>query len=250
MHLLVSVTSAAEARDALDGGADIVDVKNPSEGALGAPVPQTIERVRSVVPPHVPLSVAIGDMPSLPGTAALAAVGAARLGATYVKVGLWGTSGEHDAIALLRAIRDGLRDDVGVAVIAAAYADAERLPQLPLSPAHLPDVAAAAGVSGCLIDTAIKDGRGLFDWLAPARLRELVDLAHARGLTFAVAGGLRATDLATVAASGADIVGVRSAACRRGVRAEALEASRVRDLRDRLRRSPASPRSVGLPGPR
>ena len=37
MKLLVSVVSAEEARLALAGGADIIDVKDPSEGALGAP---------------------------------------------------------------------------------------------------------------------------------------------------------------------------------------------------------------------
>ena len=36
MRLLVSVVDAAEARLALAGGVDVVDVKNPAEGSLGA----------------------------------------------------------------------------------------------------------------------------------------------------------------------------------------------------------------------
>ncbi len=95
MRLLVSVVDAAEARLAVAGGADIVDVKNPAEGSLGAPEPGTLTRVRDAVPADVPLSVAIGDLPSLPGTAALAALGAARCGAAYVKVGLMGTPAPH-----------------------------------------------------------------------------------------------------------------------------------------------------------
>src|SRR5204863_1296953 len=90
MKLLVSVTDAAEARLAVAGGVDIVDVKNPAEGSLGAPAPGVIEQVRREVPAELPVSVALGDLPALPGTAALAAVGAARAGAAYVKVGLWG----------------------------------------------------------------------------------------------------------------------------------------------------------------
>ena len=39
MRLLVSVVDAAEARLAVAGGVDIVDVKNPAEGSLGAPAP-------------------------------------------------------------------------------------------------------------------------------------------------------------------------------------------------------------------
>ena len=39
VRLLVSVIDAAEARLAVAGGVDIVDVKNPAEGSLGAPAP-------------------------------------------------------------------------------------------------------------------------------------------------------------------------------------------------------------------
>ena len=107
MKLLVSVVDAAEARAAAAAGADIVDVKNPAEGSLGAPSPAVIAAVRAAVPAELPVSAAIGDMPNLPGTAALAALGAARSGATFVKVGLWGVSTEDEAVALLRAVRDG-----------------------------------------------------------------------------------------------------------------------------------------------
>ena len=132
MRLLVSVTDADEARVAAEAGVDIVDVKNPAEGSLGAPGPGVIRRVREVVPPERPVSAAIGDLPNLPGTAALAALGAARSGAAYVKVGLWGTSATDEAVAVLRAVRDAV--DGGAAVIAAAYADAERVPGRPLPP--------------------------------------------------------------------------------------------------------------------
>lgn len=37
MRLLISVTDAAEAHAALQGGADIIDVKNPAEGRWAPP---------------------------------------------------------------------------------------------------------------------------------------------------------------------------------------------------------------------
>ena len=92
MRLLVSVVDAGEAREAAAAGADIVDVKNPAEGSLGAPSPAVIAAIRAAVPAALPVSAAIGDMPNLPGTAALAALGAAHSGAAFVKVGLWGAS--------------------------------------------------------------------------------------------------------------------------------------------------------------
>ena len=230
MKLLVSVVDAGEAREAAAAGADIVDVKNPAEGSLGAPSPAVIVGVRAAVPAQLPVSAAIGDMPNLPGTAALAALGAARSGATFVKVGLCGVSTEDDAVDLLRAVRDGVANVPGTVVVAAAYADARRVAHAPLSPELLPSVARTAGVGACLLDTAVKDGRGLLEWLPPDALASLVADAHAAGLQVALAGALRAEDLPVVRDTGADIAGVRSAACREGRRSGRLDAARVRAL--------------------
>ena len=227
MRLLVSVVDAGEARVAAAAGADIVDVKNPAEGSLGAPSPAVIADVRAAVPAELPVSAAIGDMPDLPGTAARAARGAASSGAAFVKVGLWGVSTADGAVALLRAVRDAVP---GAVVVAAGYADARRVAHAPLAPELLPGVARAAGVGVCLLDTAVKDGRGLLAWLSPRALAALVGEAHAAGLEVALAGALRAEDLPVVRATGADIAGVRSAACGDGRRSGPLDAARVRAL--------------------
>jgi (5-formylfuran-3-yl)methyl phosphate synthase len=239
VRLLVSVVDAAEARLAAAAGADIVDVKNPAEGSLGAPAPAVIEAVRAAVPARLPVSAAIGDMPDLPGTAALAAHGAARSGATFVKVGLWGVSTEAQAVALLRAVREGAGD---AEVVAAAYADARRVAQAPLAPELLVRVAHAAGVGLCLVDTAVKDGRGLLDWLSPEALTSLVAEAHAAGLQLALAGALRAEELPAIRVTGADIAGVRSAACGDGRRSGPLDPSRVRGLREACAATPRASR--------
>lgn len=229
MRLLVSVVDADEARLAVDAGVDIVDVKNPAEGALGAPAPGVLKRVREVVPLERPLSAALGDLPGLPGTAALAALGAASSGAEYVKVGLLGAPGVDDAAAVLRAARDAV--DGSATVVAAAYADAERVAGEPLPPREVVEAARRAGVGGCLLDTAVKDGRGLFEWLTPEALEALVGDAHAAGLVFALAGSLRLEDLSRVRATGADIAGVRGAACRDGLRTAPLDPGRIARLR-------------------
>jgi uncharacterized protein (UPF0264 family) len=231
VKLLVSVVDVGEARAAAAAGADIIDVKNPAEGSLGAPPPAVIEGVRTAVPATLPVSAAIGDMPNLPGTAALAALGAASSGAAFVKVGLWGVANEAEAVALLRAVREAIARVPGTEVVAGAYADARRVAPAPLAPELLPRVARAAAVKVCLLDTAIKDGRGLLDWLSPDELTAFVDDAHTGGLEVALAGALRAEDLPVVRATGANVAGVRSAACGDGRRSGPLEAARVRALR-------------------
>ena len=229
MKLLVSVVDAGEAREAAAAGADIVDVKNPAEGSLGAPTPAVIAAVREAVAAEVPVSAAIGDMPNLPGTAALAALGAARSGATYVKVGLCGVSTEDDAVALLRAVRDGARrrerwwwpPPTRTRCAWRTRRSRRRCCRVWRS---------AAGVEACLLDTAVKDGRGLLEWFSPDALTALVAEAHAAGLEMALAGALRAEDLLVIRATGADIAGVRSAVCRDGERSGTLDPARVRSL--------------------
>jgi uncharacterized protein (UPF0264 family) len=182
-----------------------------------------------VLPAELPLSAAIGDLPSLPGTAALAALGAVRSGAAYVKIGLWGSATTEDAVAVLRAARYAVDGDAEV--VAVTYADCARVPSRPLPPSELITAARRAGVSGCLLDTAIKDGRGLLSWLHADALAELVAEAHGAGLMMALAGELRAEDLPAVRAAGADIAGVRSAACRDGCRTAALDPERIARVR-------------------
>jgi hypothetical protein len=220
--LLVSVVSAAEARAALAGGADIIDVKDPREGALGAPAPRTLAEVVAAVDGAAPVSVALGDLPDLPQTAALAARGAAACGVDYVKLGLRGVQALDRAVALVTAVVDAL--GTGPAVIAAAYADGSSVDPPAFDPALLPELVARTGIAGGLVDTLVKDGRGLYESLPEATVADLVARTRAAGGSFGVAGQLRAGQLGRV---DADIVGVRSAVCRGGDRAAPLDAGLV-----------------------
>jgi uncharacterized protein (UPF0264 family) len=230
-RLLVSVVAPDEVAAALAGGADIVDVKNPGEGPLGAATPAVLAAVRARVIVPVTLSAALGDAP-LPGTLALAAAGAVACGADYVKLGLRGCDGPDAAVALLAAVRAAAqRVDPNVRVVAVAYADAERVGGLP--PHELPAVARRAGAHGVMIDTAVKDGRSTLDLLGEPGVAAFAASARGLGLSVALAGGLRLADLPRLARLGVDVVGVRGAACVGG-RGGTVSATRVCQLRDAL----------------
>jgi (5-formylfuran-3-yl)methyl phosphate synthase len=222
MRLLVSVVSAEEARRALAGGADIVDVKDPNEGALGAPSPRVLTDVVRAIGGAAPISVALGDLPELPHTAGLAARGAALSGARYVKVGLREVRELDAAAAIMGAVADAV--GARTAVIAAAYADAHALDPPAFAPAWLPALVERTGIAGALVDTFVKDGRGLYAWCSEPELADLVARTRRAGGSFALAGQLRRGELRRVAA---DVVGVRSAVCRGGDRTGELEAELV-----------------------
>src|SRR5262245_52828944 len=190
MRLLISVVEASEAGVAAAAGADIIDVKDPATGALGAAAPAVVGEVRAATPGRVPVSVALGDGPLEPAAAARAAVAAAARGAAFVKLGLRDT-GASQALATLRAVRAALSPSVALVVAGFADAGRARAPH----PLDVPALAWEAGAQGALLDTAVKDGRGLFHWLDDDQLRRFVAACREHGLLSALAGSLAAADL-------------------------------------------------------
>lgn len=106
MQLLVSPSSIDEARHS--GAADIIDVKRPAEGSLGANFPWVIREIKAFS--EKPVSAAIGDFDYKPGGAALAAYGAACAGADYVKIGL-AFEGEEKARDVIGAVVKAVKDE-------------------------------------------------------------------------------------------------------------------------------------------
>jgi uncharacterized protein (UPF0264 family) len=230
MRLLVSVANAAEASAALEGGADVIDAKDARAGALGAVTRDVLQDIYAIVQRARPVTAALGDAAD---EAAIerAARDYAAAGAGLVKVGFAGIVSAGRAAALTAAAVRGARA-AGAGVVAVAYADAP-IVESPLAD-DLVDVAAAAGARGLLVDTADKSGPGLRALVAPNALAALVARAHGAGLLVALAGKLTADDLSFVRDAGADIAGVRGAACEGG-RTGRVTTDRVRALCAALR---------------
>lgn len=267
MRLLVSVASAAEASAALAGGADVVDAKDPHAGALGPVSLEVLRDIHAAVGGARPVSAALGDAADEAvverDTRAFIAAGA-----LFVKIGFAGIDSAARIAALTAAAVHGAarglspgfpvrhdqfawqlglddldqadrRSSLGASrragnnagVIAVWYADAVSLAD-PSSIAIV-EMAARAGAIGVLLDTANKCGPGLRGLVAPSALAAWVTKAHDARLIVALAGKLTADDLVFAREAGADIAGVRGAACEGG-RAGRVTADRVRLLRARL----------------
>jgi hypothetical protein len=217
LKILISPKNEKEASEAIAGGADIIDVKNPKEGALGANFPWIIKRIREIAPRKIQVSCALGDVPNLPGSISLAALGAASLGVDYIKVGLYGFKTPKEAVFLLQNVNKAAKEcNPKIKVAATGYADAERIGTI--DPMLIPEIASLAQVDLAMIDTAIKDGKNLFNFLSAKQLEEFVDKTHKLGLEAALAGSLRKQDLPMVYGLGADVAGLRGAACTKGDR--------------------------------
>jgi uncharacterized protein (UPF0264 family) len=229
MRVLVSVTSAAEAAAALAGGADLIDAKNPATGPLGAVSAEAFREICAAVAGMRPVTAALGDAGD-EATLECAARAFATAGAALVKVGFAGIATASCVVTLIAAaVRGATQGSSGqCGVVAVAYADAERATSI--APAPLAEIAARAGATGVLLDTADKGGPGLRELIPARALGSWVAAAHDNGLLVALAGKLTAADLPFVRDCGADIAGVRGAACESG-RTGRVTADRVRLLR-------------------
>ncbi|MCL2116726.1 MAG: hypothetical protein FWH29_10960, partial [Methanobrevibacter sp.] len=181
MLLLISPINNDEALESIEGGADIVDVKNPKEGSLGANFPWVIKDIRKITPDNMLLSATLGDVPYKPGTVSLAAYGALISGADYIKVGLYGTSNYNEALEVMENVVKTVKDENPDAyVVASGYADAHRVGAV--SPWEIPKIAKHSGSDLAMLDTAVKDGKTLFDYLNIDDLKKFVDEIHSYGL--------------------------------------------------------------------
>jgi len=236
LKLLISPINETEATEALVGGADIIDVKNPKEGALGANFPWVIKRIREVTPANVEVSCTLGEVPNLPGATSLAALGAATTGVNYVKAGLCGVKTIEEAVYLIQNVVKAAKEvNPSIKVVATGYADAERA--CAINPLLMPEIACKAQADIAMLDTAVKDGKSLFAFLTMDQLRRFVETAHSYRLQVALAGSLKKEELPAVHALGADVAGVRGAACTSNDRVNGrITREKVRELVEIVKR--------------
>jgi (5-formylfuran-3-yl)methyl phosphate synthase len=228
MQLLVSVTSAAEATAALAGGAHFIDAKDPAAGALGAVPLDRFDCIVRAIAGVRPVSAALGDAENQAAVERIAGEFAAA-GAAFVKVGFAGIDRADRVFHLVAAaVRGATVSSATTSIVAVAYADADRAHSI--SPSRLVDIAAKSGAAGVLLDTFDKRSGGLLDLMPPRTLDAWVAAAHGAGLFVALAGKLMASDLPLVRDAGADIAGVRGAACEGG-RTGRVTTDRIRLLR-------------------
>lgn len=222
---LASVTSVDEARIVLECGADIIDLKNPRFGALGALPLATVREIVRFVDGRKPVSATIGDLPMQPSVLLDAAGEMAETGVDIVKIGFFEPpieQGQYEAcMHVLGVVTQSIK------LVAVLFAD--------LSFRPLIKDFAKAGFYGVMLDTATKNGRSLGDWTRPEQLRDFVSQAHEHSMLAGLAGALKATDIVEMSAHQPDYLGFRSALCVNATRVSTIDREEVMRLHRLLR---------------
>ncbi len=230
MKLLVSVRSADEAEAALEGGAHVIDVKEPLRGSLGRADDSTIAAVLARVAGQRRVSAALGELAN-----PVEAVPYPGRGLAFVKWGLFGM-GECDwQGALARAMRQMAQADPACQVVTVAYADWQW--------AGAPGVEEVATFargrpgSALLVDTFQKAPQPqtgvsptLLDLMTLRQAVRLCGLCREAGVRVALAGSLQARQIEELKAARPDWFALRGAVCDGGRREAAVSARKVREL--------------------
>ncbi|MEM4311041.1 MAG: (5-formylfuran-3-yl)methyl phosphate synthase [Nitrososphaerales archaeon] len=205
MKFLVSVTDKVEALRAYRGGADIIDIKNPKEGSVGANYPWIIDEIVSSLKGKVEISATIGDLNFLPGMASLACYAALKLKVDYVKAGFYKLNLEQ-AKSLAKSLSKTLEMNKEAKLVMVSFADYKEFRGL--SYWKLLEIAKDY-FDGFLLDLKLKGERCLFDYLKKEELIRIRDFCRNNSLIFGMAGGLKFEHLKMVKDLEPDVFGVR-----------------------------------------
>jgi (5-formylfuran-3-yl)methyl phosphate synthase len=216
--LLASVTGPGEAEIALAHGADIIDMKDPAKGALGALEPAAVRAAVAAIAGRRPASAVTGDLPMQPDIIYSAVENMAAAGVDYVKVGLFPGGRREDCIRALAPL--ARRTKIVGVMFADSGADAGLVPLM-----------AECGFAGAMLDTANKSGGRLLDHADLASLGDFARACRAHGLLTGLAGSLEAPDVPRLLLLAPDFLGFRGALCAAHDRKAGLDPAAVSLIR-------------------
>lgn len=234
-QLLISIRNTDEARIVRAAGVDWIDLKEPRAGALGRSSLADAAAVAATLHDHPQRSAALGELLDLEEQVAfdfarhfpVLKVGLSRAHEHAIS-GNWQTRFESLA-AKLRAR--------GSELIPVAYADASTCGAPDLQ--EVLRVAQQIEASHMLIDTFVKDGRGLLHWLSLKELQQTIEESRSFGCGIVLAGSLKFIEAPDLLALNPAAIAVRGAVC-------SSVASTDSDSFNQARATPIDPHKVKL----
>lgn len=217
--LLASVIDHQEMELAIHAGADIIDLKNPHSGALGALPIETINSLVLQCRHRCPVSATVGDLPAEPAQLTQAIGRTARCGVDYVKVGFFSNDNLTECLQAISSLTDQY------AVVAVLFADLQ-------PPLHQLKAFASAGFRGVMLDTAGKGGGGLLSHIDLESIAHFVVESRSLGMLNGLAGSLSLQDIPRLLPLMPDYLGFRGALCDQSERTAGIMPHRLSEVRN------------------
>jgi uncharacterized protein (UPF0264 family) len=219
--LLASVNSLTEALLVLEAQVDIIDLKQPERGALGALDTDLVRQIVTEIAGRCPVSATVGDLPMQPELVFNAVKAMADTGVNYVKIGFFP---DGDCLATVEKLAELTAKH---ALIAVLFADTQ--PDITIISALK-----QAGFTGVMLDTMDKSKGSLTQVMTQSNINEFVNLAKQHSLLCGLAGSLRLNDIASLMTYQADYLGFRGALCEQNQRTGQLNQQAIAQIKQAI----------------
>lgn len=221
-QLLVSVTNAAEAVTAVENGADVIDVKDPTRGSLGAATPAVWREVIQAVGGRVRVSAALGELRE----DNVEELAGQTQGLSFAKIGLKGCTAPPAYDWKLHWYDWLSHLPINARPVMVVYAD-WRDCGAP-APMDLLKCVKQIGLPFVLVDTCDKSNGTLREHCSDEQLIRFIAAVRKLKAKVVVAGSLQLSDLPDLLPMAPDFFAVRGAVCR-GSREGRLDGALVRE---------------------
>ncbi len=228
---LVSVTSIEEAMVAIECGADIIDLKDPVQGALGALSLDTVQNIVEFIDAlevrdKKTISATIGDLPMIPTLLFERVAALSKTKVDIIKIGFFQDDAE---LPDYQACLDVLKPLAGSGVLLIAVLFLEQS-----YPEWLIDAIINAGFHGIMFDTVHKNGKTFIDYFLIEDLKKTSEKIQAGKLLFGLAGSLNLHHLPMIKKIEPGYVGFRGGVCVNHQRVSKLDRIKIQEIRNLL----------------
>lgn len=223
---------------ALENGADIIDLKDPNNGALGALPIETIQQIVAHVQGQKLISATVGDLPLCTAAHIEALINQLHLlastGVDIIKIGFFcAESNQLNHKAALEAINNYAKMCLPITVKLIAVLFAEDMQEAAYSHDFMQQLYLSY-FSGLMIDTANKNGKSFLDYNAPEDYENLAKTTISHGFSFGVAGSLQTQHIAAAKLLNPSYIGFRGGVCTNNERKNQLDIAKIQAVRKLL----------------
>ena len=216
--MLASVNSLAETRLILNTSVDIIDLKQPAQGALGALSAELVRQIVEEVKHKKPVSATVGDLPMQPELIKNAVSAMADTGVNYIKIGFFPGGDWPGTLSELHQLTQK-----GHQLIAVLFADTQ------------PDISIIkslknTGFTGVMLDTMDKSKGSLPQVMSTSAIHDFVSTSKDADLLCGLAGSLKKENIPELLNLNVDYLGFRGALCEQHNRTAKLNTDAINSI--------------------
>ena len=220
--MLASVSSLEEAWLVVNSGANIVDLKDPGKGALGALPLKTIRTIVGELNGVAPLSATIGDLPFKTDDISEQLDRFVKSGVDIIKIGVFGGIDNQETLGFLSTLAAQ-----GSRIVLVLFAE-----DLPAKIDFT--LLANHGIHGVMIDTRNKQDGNLRAKINSRQLRKFCENAKINGLLSGLAGSIGVCDIPELLTFNPDYLGFRGALCDASQRTGEISKTALAEVRSMI----------------